>query len=50
MSQQTVFRSGAAVVTVLPSKWRKEHGIEAGSTIKLYETEDGKLVISAEGR
>ena len=48
--KQVVKRNNNSFYALLPSAWRREHGIEEGSEIRLLETEDGKLVISAEER
>ena len=45
MSQQNVLGINHSFYSLLPAKWCKEHGIEKGSMVKVFETEDGRLVI-----
>ncbi len=47
MARQNVLGINRSFYSLLPSKWCREHGIEKGSAVRLFETEDGKLIIAA---
>ena len=44
--RQKVVSQSHSFYSLLPSKWCREHGIVKGSEVKVFETEDGKLVIA----
>ena len=48
MPKQKCVKIGDSYYIVLAAKWRQEHGIGDKSTVRVFETEDGKLVISPE--
>ena len=45
MSKQKVTKFGSSVYLLVPLNWRKEHGIDSKSQVKVLEREDGSLSI-----
>lgn len=48
MSKQSVWKVGDSLAISLPSGWAKQSKIVKGSRVRVFELEDGKLVISPE--